>query len=118
MSSLNDTSPEKSIWGYKGLIFGVLFFGLFLLGLIKALSSEPDYMPSQQVKRKQEALAQQQAQVATTETAEQKPAEVPVAEADNKTTDAKTDVKAEVKENAEAKADTTADAKENTEAKQ
>lgn len=61
MSSLNDTTPEKSIWGYKGLIFGFLFFGLFLVGLIKALTAEPDYMPSQQIKRKQEALAQQQA---------------------------------------------------------
>lgn len=105
MSSLNDTSPEKSIWGYKGLIFGALFFGLFLLGLIKALSSEPDYMPSQQVKRKQEALAQQQAQqqaaqqaqVSTQATAEQQPAEPVKTTEENKP-------ETEVKATTEAKA--------------
>lgn len=66
--NLNETSPEKSIWGYKGLIAGALFFGLFLFGFFMAATSEPDYMPSQQVKRQQEALAQQKAQQAANPT--------------------------------------------------
>ncbi|WLF83856.1 hypothetical protein [Moraxella sp. ZY210820] len=63
--NLNETAPEKSIWGYKGVIAGALFFGLFLFGFFMAATSEPDYMPSQQVKRQQEALTQQKAQQAT-----------------------------------------------------
>lgn len=66
--NINETAPEKSIWGYKGLIAGALFFGLFLFGFFMAATSEPDYMPSQQVKRQQEALAQQKAQQAANPT--------------------------------------------------
>lgn len=75
--NINETAPEKSIWGYKGLIAGALFFGLFLFGFFMAATSEPDYMPSQQVKRQQEALAQQKAQQAANPT----PAETATAEA-------------------------------------
>lgn len=76
--NINETAPEKSIWGYKGLIAGALFFGLFLFGFFMAATSEPDYMPSQQVKRQQEALAQQKAQqAANPTTAETATAEAP-----------------------------------------
>lgn len=90
--NLNETAPEKSIWGYKGLIAGALFFGLFLFGFFMAATSEPDYMPSQQVKRQQEALAQQKAQQA----ANPIPAETATAEApkDTATATAPTDTTA------------------------
>lgn len=43
----DSSSPEKSFWGWKGLIIacilGALFMGFFWL----AISNEPDYMPSQ-----------------------------------------------------------------------
>lgn len=60
MSSLNDTTPEKSAWGYKGLVVALLIAGTFLGFFFLAVSSEPDYMPSQQKARQQEALQQKQ----------------------------------------------------------
>ncbi|OTG75164.1 hypothetical protein B9T26_06225 [Acinetobacter sp. ANC 4169] len=46
----DQSSPEKSPWGWRALIIfcilGALFMGLFWL----AVSNEPDYMPSQQKK--------------------------------------------------------------------
>ena len=50
-STMTDSSsPEKSFWGWKGVIIacilGALFMGFFWL----AMSNEPDYMPSQQKK--------------------------------------------------------------------
>ncbi len=46
----DQTSPEKSPWGWKALILftigGILFLGFFYL----AVSNEPDYMPSQKAK--------------------------------------------------------------------
>ena len=46
----DQTSPEKSPWGWKALILftigGVLFLGFFYL----AITNEPDYMPSQKAK--------------------------------------------------------------------
>ncbi len=54
----NNSSPEKSSWGWKAVIIvcilGALFMGIFYL----AVSNEPDYMPSQ--KRNQTHSAQQQ----------------------------------------------------------
>lgn len=46
----DQSSPEKSPWGWKALIIvcilGAVFMGFFWL----AVSNEPDYMPSQQKK--------------------------------------------------------------------
>ncbi|TCB72695.1 DUF4199 domain-containing protein [Acinetobacter sp. ANC 4216] len=54
----NNSSPEKSPWGWKAVIIvcilGALFMGIFYL----AISNEPDYMPSQ--KRNQPTAQQQQ----------------------------------------------------------
>lgn len=60
MSSLNDTTPEKSAWGYKGLIVAFLIASTFIGFFYLAVTSEPDYMPSQQKARQQEALQQKQ----------------------------------------------------------
>ena len=50
----DNTSPEKSPWGWKALIIacilGAFFMGFFYL----AVSNEPDYMPSQQQKNTQQ----------------------------------------------------------------
>mgnify|MGYP000137266630 CR=1 FL=1 len=46
----NNSSPEKSSWGWKAVIIvcilGALFMGIFYL----AVSNEPDYMPMNQKK--------------------------------------------------------------------
>ncbi|MFD1438789.1 hypothetical protein [Acinetobacter terrae] len=51
----NNSSPEKSPWGWKALIIacilGAFFMGFFYL----AISNEPDYMPSQKQKQAQQA---------------------------------------------------------------
>ncbi|OAL80864.1 hypothetical protein AY606_14810 [Acinetobacter sp. SFB] len=50
----DNSSPEKSPWGWKALIIacilGAFFMGFFYL----AVSNEPDYMPSQQQKNTQQ----------------------------------------------------------------
>ncbi|MDO4222709.1 MAG: DUF4199 domain-containing protein [Acinetobacter sp.] len=66
MSSMNDTRPEKSAWGYKGLIAAAVIAGTFLGFFFLAVTSEPDYMPSQQLKRQQEAEIQRKAEEAKT----------------------------------------------------
>lgn len=59
MSSLNDVTPEKSAWGYKGLIVALLIATTFLGFFFLAVSSEPEYMPSQQKARQAELQKQQ-----------------------------------------------------------
>lgn len=63
----NNSSPEKSPWGWKALIIfcilGAVFMGIFYL----AISNEPDYMPSQ--KRNQTHTAHQQQSSASEPTA-------------------------------------------------
>ncbi|MFH7766719.1 hypothetical protein [Acinetobacter sp. BSP-28] len=55
----NNSSPEKSPWGWKAVIIvcilGALFMGIFYL----AVSNEPDYMPSQKRNQTQTAHPQQ-----------------------------------------------------------
>lgn len=50
----DNSSPEKSPWGWKAVIIacilGAFFMGFFYL----AVSNEPDYMPSQQQKNTQQ----------------------------------------------------------------
>ena len=54
----NNSSPEKSPWGWKAVIIvcilGALFMGIFYL----AISNEPDYMPSQKKKQMMESHEQ------------------------------------------------------------
>lgn len=91
MSSLNDSTPEKSAWGYKGLIVALLIAGTFLGFFFLAVSSEPDYMPSQQKARQAEAQKQQQANSANTPPAveeKQDNANPPAEPAKSETTDA------------------------------
>jgi len=61
----DNSSPEKSPWGWKALIIacilGAFFMGFFYL----AVSNEPDYMPSQ--KQKQVHSAHQAAAPAASE---------------------------------------------------
>ncbi|OTG62316.1 hypothetical protein B9T29_07935 [Acinetobacter sp. ANC 3903] len=63
----NNSSPEKSPWGWKALIIfcilGAVFMGIFYL----AISNEPDYMPSQ--KRNQTHTTHQQQSSASEPTA-------------------------------------------------
>ncbi|MGB9191732.1 DUF4199 domain-containing protein [Acinetobacter sp. A1-4-2] len=63
----NNSSPEKSSWGWKAVIIvcilGALFMGIFYL----AVSNEPDYMPSQ--KRNQTHTTHQQQSSASEPTA-------------------------------------------------
>lgn len=58
MSSMNDTSPEKSAWGYKGLLVAIIIAATFMGFLYLAVSKDPDYMPSQEMKRQQAAEQQ------------------------------------------------------------
>jgi hypothetical protein len=46
----NETSPEKSPWGWKALIIAFILSGFFLGFFYLAVTNEPDYMPSQQNK--------------------------------------------------------------------
>lgn len=51
MQKMTDqNSPEKSPWGWKAVLVAVVLSALFLLIFYAAVSSEPDYMPSQQKK--------------------------------------------------------------------
>jgi hypothetical protein len=47
----NEISPEKSAWGWKALIIAFILSAFFLGFFYLAVSSEPDYMPSQQNKQ-------------------------------------------------------------------
>jgi hypothetical protein len=43
-----DTSPEKSPWGWKALIIATILSILFLVIFYLAMQNEPDYMPGKQ----------------------------------------------------------------------
>ncbi|OTG67981.1 hypothetical protein B9T25_08375 [Acinetobacter sp. ANC 4470] len=43
----DNTSPEKSPWGWKALIIAFILSAFFLGFFYLAISNEPDYMPSQ-----------------------------------------------------------------------
>ncbi|CAD9196935.1 hypothetical protein [Acinetobacter bohemicus] len=43
----NNTSPEKSPWGWKALIIAFILSAFFLGFFYLAVTNEPDYMPSQ-----------------------------------------------------------------------
>ena len=47
----DNTSPEKSPWGWKALIIAFILSGFFLGFFYLAVTNEPDYMPSQQAKQ-------------------------------------------------------------------
>lgn len=46
----DQSSPEKSPWGWKALIISIILGCIFLVIFYVAVSNEPDYMPSQQNK--------------------------------------------------------------------
>lgn len=89
----DNTSPEKSPWGWKALIIAFILSGFFLGIFYLAITNEPDYMPSHQTKQNvqthafknapamsEEAMAKAQAQ-ATHETPPQAKDETTTAEA-------------------------------------
>ncbi len=43
----DNTSPEKSPWGWKALIIAFILSAFFLGFFYLAVNNEPDYMPSQ-----------------------------------------------------------------------
>lgn len=47
----DNTSPEKSPWGWKALIIAFILSGIFLGFFYLAITNEPDYMPSQQTQQ-------------------------------------------------------------------
>lgn len=47
----NESSPEKSPWGWKALVIAFILSGFFLGFFYLAVTNEPDYMPSQQNKQ-------------------------------------------------------------------
>ena len=47
----DNTSPEKSPWGWKALIIAFILSGIFLGIFYLAITNEPDYMPSQQTQQ-------------------------------------------------------------------
>ena len=53
------TKSDKSIFGWKGVIFAFILAGGILTALYLAVKHEPDYMPSQKRKQAAEAAAQQ-----------------------------------------------------------
>lgn len=65
----HQNTPEKSPWGWKALIIFCVIGGLFMFIFWLAVSNEPDYMPSQQTKKKQQAALQQSSQPASEPTA-------------------------------------------------
>ena len=82
----DNSSPEKSPWGWKALIIacilGAFFMGFFYL----AVSNEPDYMPSQQQKNTQQHAfknAPAMSEEALTEAKNQKEASVATATAED-----------------------------------
>lgn len=56
------TMTNKSIFGWKGVIFALFFAGGFLGFLFLAMLNEPDHMPSKRKAVEQQKAAQQQAQ--------------------------------------------------------
>lgn len=44
----DDTSPEKSPWGWKALIIATILSIIFLVVFYLAMQHEPDYMPGKQ----------------------------------------------------------------------
>jgi hypothetical protein len=50
----DQSSPEKSPWGWKALIIAFILSAFFLGFFYLAVSNEPDYMPSQQQKNTQQ----------------------------------------------------------------
>ncbi|AUX85251.1 hypothetical protein ACUM6W_10265 [Acinetobacter tandoii] len=44
----DDTSPEKSPWGWKALIIATILSVIFLVVFYLAMQHEPDYMPGKQ----------------------------------------------------------------------
>ena len=49
---MNDVnSPKKPLWKSKAVIFATIFSCLFLVFFYRAVTNEPDYMPSQQNKQ-------------------------------------------------------------------
>jgi hypothetical protein len=44
----NESSPEKSPWGWKALVIAFILSAFFLGFFYLAVTNEPDYMPSQQ----------------------------------------------------------------------
>ena len=63
----NNSSPEKSPWGWKAVIIVCILGALFMVIFYLAVSNEPDYMPSQ--KRNQTHTAHQQQSSAAEPTA-------------------------------------------------
>ena len=47
----NESSPEKSPWGWKALVIAFILSAFFLGFFYLAVTNEPDYMPSQQNKQ-------------------------------------------------------------------
>lgn len=47
----NESSPEKSPWGWKALAIAFILSAFFLGFFYLAVTNEPDYMPSQQNKQ-------------------------------------------------------------------
>ena len=50
----DNSSPEKSPWGWKALIIAFILSAFFMGFFYLAVSNEPDYMPSQQQKNTQQ----------------------------------------------------------------
>ena len=46
----DETSPEKSPWGWKAVVIAFILSAFFLGFFWLAVTNEPDYMPSQQNK--------------------------------------------------------------------
>ena len=44
----DNTSPEKSPWGWKALIIATILSIIFLVVFYLAMQNEPDYMPGKQ----------------------------------------------------------------------
>lgn len=76
------TMTNKSIFGWKGVIFALFFAGGFLGFLFLAMMNEPDHMPSKrkaaEQKAQQQAQAQQQATASTASDAVASPASATV----------------------------------------
>ncbi|MCJ8161628.1 hypothetical protein [Acinetobacter zhairhuonensis] len=59
----DNTSPEKSPWGWKALIIATILSIIFLVVFYLAMKNEPDYMPGKQREaREAQANSSMQAQ--------------------------------------------------------
>ena len=54
----DNTSPEKSPWGWKALIIATILSIIFLVVFYLAMQNEPDYMPGAQRKAQQHEMQQ------------------------------------------------------------